>query len=296
MKPGIRCLVILVSAIISIGSIVLTGCVMTTTNQGHPPSLSPPALTSANMGSDLNNPLQKVVTVAPFDKVVFEGAIDATVNGHQLQNKLVINGTENSLRSVSAFTKDGVLYIKYSNYPFNFNAENPVRVRLDVTNDIYSITYIGDGTLSAENIGYNNLIINVGDNANVNLTGDLVMQQIRAANNSTVTAYWINSTNLQVITADNAKVLLGGIVKHLDIIASGNSEIDGKYLRTDDAYIKTSNNANVGVSIKHTMSTWSLDNSTVYYYRDTDFSTSYLSTSGSSLRMKGINNNYPNEL
>lgn len=256
-----------------------------------PPPSSPPIVNQPVYTLEPSSPgyiYCRTIPVGSFDQVVFHGNIIGTVNGHAPSTELrLIGDTPNAYATVSACTKNGVLYVQYAT-----ETNKPIKVELDLANPVHKILVSGNARMTFKNVGDAGVNIYLAGNSQTMMTGNILVQSLNVSDNAVLHAYWLNTRNLQISASGLSNIFIAGLVSNLDLYASDSANIDARYLRVDNAFLILKDNADVGVNIKRAQSSMVAPSATLYYYRDPHFRADYLYGNGADLRMPGMPPNY----
>lgn len=254
----------------------------------HPVVFVPPPAVPAPVVLNPNEYITTEYAPAPFSGIILKGNLNVEIDGNHWQPSVTISGPRYVFSYLNVTEKNGVLCINEdARHRWGVIPAAPLNV-LICTNEVTNLSYTGIGQVTSNNIGKYGINLNVSGNSNLNLSGQIMLGQLTAANNSHVSLYWIDSNFVKVYAGDNAQVSLAGSATNLNADVSGYASINAKYLRSKQAYVETSDGSNAVVYVTKSLSALANDQSTIYYYPDPEIIGPYDSGSGSVLRMAGL--------
>lgn len=120
------------------------------------------------------------------------------------------------------------------------------------------------------------------------LTGVMNLKTLRFSGAGWLNMYWLDSPYLSVLGNDMAYAQLAGVAGTVEAHLYDNSHLDARFLRADKGFIITNQRANADVWVKESLNSYAKGRSNIYYYRDAEHNSPYMSENGAVMSMVAV--------
>jgi hypothetical protein len=272
------------------------------------------------------NPNAPVVKpVGYFNDLVIIGNIDVDIKTNASSSQVVLTGDKESIQNIKITEQNDTLTIDAGSSFFSFGKQ-PVKVHADVytkyLNDLTLKHYQGrlvatnlnapyltlnldnDGQVSLSgNIGLNQLLISgngatkiqgitgsglvirMKDSPSVDLSGMADIDSIEASGGGRLRLYWVDSNNIQIKQSGTTSIELAGVANHMMLRLEDSAHFDGRYLRTILGYAKTYDNSVADVQFLKSQAVLASDDSTISFYGKPPYKANFMGWNGADLDM-----------
>lgn len=204
------------------------------------------------------------LTLPAIHAVKAKGPFAIEIIGHAKQQTVTLVGTANRLAKLQYAVKDGVLSLKT---PAGFKIPSPrylmVRLRLVHLNQL---NIAGQVLLLGQQIDSKQLSIILQNQANVQLKGNVGVNQIEQSGRSHLSIQWVNSPRLQ-LQSSGGITQLDGVAGTVTARLFKQATLTANGLRAARLWISTADDSQAKVLAVKSLNAFAKDRSLIEYYK-----------------------------
>ncbi|MDP3559312.1 MAG: DUF2807 domain-containing protein [Legionellaceae bacterium] len=136
------------------------------------------------------------------------------------------------------------------------------------------------GVMQVHGIDSRHLDVKVSASGRLELVGRIQLASMDLSEDSFLSMYWVKGNTLRVRGKGNTTIQLAGVTKMLDVELWDKARFNGRYLRAHEAYVKTHNNAIAEMSAIKRQHTLASDASDIYFYNVPPIKTDFMAFNG----------------